>query len=104
MIEVTEANFAEVVEKSEILVLVDFWAPWCGPCKALAPTIDKIEKEYEGQLKVVKINIDESPGLAGKFSVMSIPTVILFKDGQVKEQSIGLVNKSKLSKKIQPYL
>ena len=104
MIEVTEANFAEVVEKSEILVLVDFWAPWCGPCKALAPTIDKIEKEFEGQLKVGKINIDESPGLAGKFSVMSIPTVILFKDGQVKEQSIGLVNKSKLSKKIQPYL
>ncbi|MFA7055955.1 MAG: thioredoxin [Candidatus Cloacimonadales bacterium] len=104
MIEVTEANFAEVVEKSEMLVLVDFWAPWCGPCKALAPTIDKIEKEYEGQLKVVKVNIDESPGLAGKFSVMSIPTVILFKDGQVKEQSIGLVNKSKLSKKIQPYL
>ena len=68
MIEVTEANFAEVVEKSEMLVLVDFWAPWCGPCKALAPTIDKIEKEYEGQLKVVKVNIDESPGLAGKFS------------------------------------
>lgn len=104
MVEVNETNFAEVVENSDIPVLADFWAPWCGPCKALTPTIEKIAQELEGKIKVVKINIDESPALAGKFSVMSIPTVILFKDGQVKEQSVGLVNKDKLIKKIQPYL
>lgn len=104
MIEVNETNFAEIVENSDMPVLADFWAPWCGPCKALAPTIDKIEKELEGKIKIVKINIDESPALAGKFSVMSIPTVILFQNGQVKEQSVGLVNKSKLLKKIEPYL
>ena len=104
MIEVTEKNFDEVVEKSEMPVLVDFWAPWCGPCKALAPTLNKIVKEFEGRVKVVKINIDESPELASKFSVMSIPTLILYIDGQVKDQSVGLVNKSQLSKKIEAHL
>lgn len=104
MIEVTEKNFDEVVEKSEMPVLVDFWAPWCGPCKALAPTLNKIVKEFEGRVKIVKINIDESPELASKFSVMSIPTLILYIDGQVKDQSVGLVNKSQLSKKIEAHL
>ncbi len=104
MIEVNETNFDEVVAQSDVPVLADFWAPWCGPCKALTPTIEKIASEYEGKIKVVKINIDESPALAGKFSVMSIPTVILFKDGEVKEQTVGLVNKSKLTEKIDPYL
>lgn len=104
MIEVNETNFAEIVENSDIPVLVDFWAPWCGPCKALTPTIEKVAEELEGKLKVVKINVDEAPAIAGKYSVMSIPTVILFKDGQVKEQTVGLVNKSKLIKKIEPYL
>ena len=104
MIEVTEKNFDEVVEKSEMPVLVDFWAPWCGPCKALAPTLNKVVKEFEGRVKVVKINIDESPELASKFSVMSIPTLILYIDGQVKDQSVGLVNKSQLSKKIEAHL
>ncbi len=104
MIEVNETNFAEIVENSDIPVLVDFWAPWCGPCKALTPTIEKVAAELEGKLKVVKINVDEAPAIAGKYSVMSIPTVILFKDGQVKEQTVGLVNKSKLIKKIEAYL
>jgi len=104
MIDVTEKNFEEVVEKSEIPVLVDFWAPWCGPCKALAPTLKKIVKEFEDKIKVVKINIDESPELASKFSVMSIPTLILYKDGQIKDQTVGLVNFSQLSKKIQAHL
>ncbi len=104
MIEVNETNFTEIVENSDIPVLVDFWAPWCGPCKALTPTIEKVAEELEGKLKVVKINVDEAPAIAGKYSVMSIPTVILFKDGQVKEQTVGLVNKSKLIKKIEPYL
>ena len=104
MIEVNDTNFAEIVENSDIPVLADFWAPWCGPCKALTPTIEKIAQELEGKIKVVKVNVDESPAIAGKFSIMSIPTVILFKDGQVKEQTVGLVNKDKLLKKIQPYL
>jgi thioredoxin 1 len=104
MIEVNETNFTEIVENSDIPVLVDFWAPWCGPCKALTPTVEKIAQELEGKLKVVKINIDEAPAIAGKYSVMSIPTLILFKDGQIKEQTVGLVNKSTLIKKIQAYL
>ncbi|MBI9030459.1 thioredoxin [bacterium] len=104
MIEVNDNNFTEIVENSDIPVLADFWAPWCGPCKALTPTMEKIAQELEGKIKVVKINVDESPAIAGKFSVMSIPTVILFNQGKVQEQSVGLVSKDKLLKKIQPYL
>lgn len=104
MIEVNDQNFAELVENSEIPVLADFWAPWCGPCKALTPTMEKIAQELEGKVKVVKINVDESPAIAARFSVMSIPTVILFNEGKVQEQSVGLVSKDKLIKKIQPYL
>lgn len=104
MKELNEQNFDQVVNESQVPVLIDFWAPWCGPCKALGPTIEKIAKEQDEKLLVCKVDIDQNPALAAKFSVMSIPTVILLVNGELKEQNVGLVNKTKLMKKIQPYL
>jgi len=92
-------NFEEEVLKSDIPVLIDLWAPWCGPCKAIEPAVSEIAEEYTGKLKVVKLNIDECPELATKYNVMSIPTLLIFKDGQVNEQVIGLVGKDKIESK-----
>lgn len=93
---ITVDNFEEEVLKSDIPVLVDFWAVWCGPCKMLAPALEEIAKEYEGKVKVGKINVDEQIALAQKFGIASIPTVLVFKDGQVVNKSIGLVPKDAL--------
>jgi thioredoxin len=98
-LEVNQDTFENEVLKSEIPVLVDLWAPWCGPCRALTPTIDAIAAEYEGKLKVVKVNIDESPTIAANYSVMSIPTLLIFKDGNVEGQIVGLVGKDKIEAK-----
>lgn len=92
----TTSNFEKEVLESDIPVLVDFWAGWCGPCKMLAPTIAEIAKEYEGKVKVGKVNIDEFAPLAIKYGVASIPTVILFKDGQAVDKSIGFVPKASI--------
>lgn len=99
MIEVNQNNFEEEVLKNELPVLVDFWAPWCGPCKAIASTVEEIAREYEGKLKVCKINIDSNPTVANQFSIMSIPTLLAFKDGKVEAQIIGLAGKDKIVKK-----
>lgn len=96
-ITVTMENFEQEVLKSELPVLVDFWAGWCGPCMMLAPVVEEISQEYEGKVKVCKINVDEQGELAQKFGIMSIPTVLVFKDGQVKKQSVGFVPKEKLT-------
>lgn len=96
-ITVTMDNFEQEVLKSELPVLVDFWAGWCGPCMMLAPVVEEIAQEYEGKVKVCKINVDEQGELAQKFGIMSIPTVLVFKDGQVKNQSVGFVPKEKLT-------
>jgi len=93
---ITVDNFEEEVLKSDIPVLVDFWAVWCGPCKMLAPALEEIAKEYDGKVKVGKINVDEQIALAQKFGIASIPTVLVFKDGQVVNKSIGLVPKDAL--------
>ena len=93
-ITLTAANFEKEVLESEIPVLVDFWAGWCGPCKMLAPTIAELAKEYEGKVKVGKVNIDEFSSLAIKYGVASIPTVILFKNGQAADKSVGFVPKA----------
>ena len=85
----TDMNFDSEVLKSEQPVLVDFWASWCGPCRMLAPVIEEIAKEYEGKIKVGKVNVDEQPALAGKYGISSIPTVILFKGGQIASTAIG---------------
>ena len=95
-IKITNANFEEEVLKSELPVLVVFWAAWCGPCRMLAPAVAQIAAECEGKVKVGKVNVDEEPELAQRFGIMSIPTVLVFKDGKKTEQSIGLVPKEKL--------
>ncbi len=91
---ITKANFEEEVLKSEIPVLVDFWATWCGPCKMIAPVIEEIAAE--GKIKVCKINVDEEGELAIKFNVMSIPTIMLFKNGQVVKTTVGYMSKDQL--------
>ena len=88
-ITVTSSNFEEEVLKSELPVLLDFWASWCGPCRMLAPIVEEIAKEQEGKIKVGKINVDEEPALAGAFKVASIPTVVVMKGGKVTNMSVG---------------
>ena len=95
-IKITVDNFEQEVIQSEQPVLVDFWASWCGPCRMLAPAVAQIAAEYEGKIKVGKVNVDEEPELAQRFGIMSIPTVLAFKDGKKVNQSIGLVQKDKL--------
>ncbi|MGI8790593.1 MAG: thioredoxin [Actinomycetota bacterium] len=86
---VSAQDFNEVVLASDTPVIGDFWAEWCGPCRLVHPELDKIQTEYEGKVKVVKVNIDENPSIAGKYGIMSIPTITLFADGVVKSQVVG---------------
>ncbi len=94
--EITDTNFESEVLNSSVPVLVDFWAPWCGPCRALAPTIDQLASEYAGKVKIVKLNTDENPESAVKFRINSIPNLIFFKGGKPVNQLIGAVDKSKI--------
>ncbi|MBJ7248977.1 MAG: thioredoxin [Thermoleophilia bacterium] len=95
-LEINSANFQGEVIESDIPVLIDFWAEWCGPCKALSPIIDELAGEYAGKVKIAKLDVDAEPGLAGKYGVLSIPMVALFKDGEVVERSVGLKPKDRL--------
>jgi len=92
---VTDANFEETVKNNK-LVLIDFWATWCGPCRALAPTIDELAQEYVGKILIGKLDVDGNPSCAEKFQVFSIPTMILFKDGQEIERLVGLCTKESI--------
>jgi len=101
---VTNQNFDQEVLKSEVPVLVDFWAPWCGPCRMIAPHVDAIAVELAGKLKVVKLNTDEASEIAGRYGIMSIPTLMVFKGGQVVEQMVGAQQKANIVAKITPHL
>ena len=102
--DVTDNNFQAEVLESETPVLVDFWAPWCGPCRMVAPVVEEIAKERAGELKVVKLNIDENQNSAIAYDVMSIPTLILFNHGQVAKRVIGAYPKRKLEAELEPAL
>ena len=99
-IEINDASFKSEVTDSSIPVLVDFWAPWCGPCKMIAPVLEEIASEYDGKVKVVKINIDENQTTPSTYGVRSIPTLILFKDGQEVEKIIGAQSKQNLKQMV----
>ena len=103
-IEVTDGNFQHEVLESEIPVLVDFWAVWCGPCKMIAPVVEELAGEYQGKLKVGKLDVDNNPETSMKFGVRSIPTLMVFKKGQVVEQIIGAMPKRNLVEKLSPHL
>lgn len=100
IIEITDNTFEQEVLQSDIPVLVDFWAPWCGPCRAIAPVIDELSKEYTGRLKVAKCNVDDNPKTPSRFGIRAIPTLIIFKDGNVSEQITGAVAKSQIAASI----
>ena len=99
-VHVTTDTFKEEVLESDVPVIVDFWAQWCRPCLMIAPVLEEIAEEYEGKVKVVKVNVDEEGSLANEYRVSSIPTIYLFEDGEVKNQVIGLMRKEDLIKKL----
>lgn len=103
-LEVNDANFEQEVKQSDVPVLVDFWAPWCGPCRKIAPMIDEIAEEYKGKIKVVKVNTDENVRTAQEFSISGIPSLLVFKGGEAVERLVGLMQKTNLVSSIEKYL
>ncbi len=97
IIEVTDSSFEQEVLKSDLPVLVDFWAPWCGPCRAIAPVVEELSGDYQSKLKVVKCNVDDNPKVPGKYGIRAIPTLIIFKDGNVSDQITGAVAKTQIA-------
>ena len=92
-----DSNFETIVLKSDKPVLVDFWAPWCGPCRAIGPILDQLAGDYGGRVDIVKVNVDDNPQISGQYGVKSIPTIMMIKDGKVKDTKIGLASKNELT-------
>lgn len=103
-IEVTDSSFQTDVLDSELPVLVDFWADWCGPCRMIAPHVKAIAEEYDGKLKVAKVDIDENPAVPGRYGIIGIPTLMLFKGGQVVERVTGALPKARILAQVEPHL
>lgn len=101
---VTDSSFDQEVLESALPVLVDFWAPWCGPCRMVAPVVDEIAQQFDGQIKVVKVNTDENPSVASKYGIRSIPTLMIFKNGQRVDMVVGAVPKTTLANTLEKYL
>lgn len=99
--EINEGNFKQEVEEQTLPVLVDFWAPWCGPCLMMAPRLKELEKEWQGKIKVGKVNVDENSGLASRYGVMSIPTLVLFKNGKALKEWIGVQDKDRFKEEVE---
>ena len=104
IIHVTDGDFQNQVLDSDIPVVVDFWAPWCGPCLMIAPTLEELAAEYEGKVKFAKLNTDENPEVATQYKIMGIPTIIFFKNGEKVDQVVGAVPKSQLQAKVDEFL
>jgi thioredoxin 1 len=104
VVTLTDQNFQAEVLDSPVPVLVDFWAVWCGPCKAIAPTVEELARDYKGKVKVGKVDVDSNAGVAGKFGIRSIPTLLVFKGGKVVDQVIGAVPKTKIAESLQKQL
>ena len=104
IVTLTGANFDQEVLKATMPVLVDFWAEWCGPCKMIAPVLDELADEKVGKVKIAKVNVDDAQDVAGKYGIRSIPTLLIFKGGMVKEQVVGMTGKKDLEKKLAAHL
>jgi thioredoxin 1 len=102
--DVTDQNFESEVINADVPTLVDFWAPWCGPCRMVAPIVEELAGEYEGRVKFVKLNTDENPAVSGRYGIRSIPTLLVFKDGEVKGQIVGFRPKSELKNRLDSVL
>jgi len=103
-IEVNDSNFEEIVLKSDKLVIIDFWAEWCGPCRMVTPIIEEISEEYDGKVLVAKVDVDKNPGISSKLGIRNIPTVMFYKNGEMVDKQVGAVPKSNFVSKLEPLL
>lgn len=103
-VELTDSNFAELAEGSDKLVMVDFWAEWCGPCRMVGPIVEELSGEYEGKAVIGKVNVDDNPGISSKFGIRNIPTILFLKNGEIVDKQVGAVPKAALASKIEANL